>query len=245
MITIGVKHNVNDTIRMLDDRFRKQVSYAAAVAITSTAKLGQKAVQDDMREKFDRPTRTTIKGVIIKSARKSDLTAKVFIKDYPFSKNPYSLAQILSHQFTGGPRIRKVLETRFEQVGLITGNEYLVPGAGARLDRYGNISRGQIQQIMSQMRVGLDLYAYASNSKRSQRNQDRAGRMFWSRGDKHLQRGVWLRVSKYRLKPVLLVVRRPQYRKLIDMQQIVQRVVDRNFDNEFRKALDNALSTAR
>jgi len=242
MITIGIKHNIGETIALLNTRFRKQVPFATAKALTKTAQLAQAAVVGEMKKKFDRPTPYTLKSLYIKPATKQKLEARVFLKDSIFGGNPNSLAEILGHQYAGGTRIRKRLEKALSRAGLISEGEFVAPGAAAKLDQYGNMSRGQIQQILSQLRAGLDPYSWSSTSARSKANVKKSGGMFWSRGGK-LPRGVWMRAGSG-VKPILIVIAKPRYRQRINMDRIVRRVVDTQFDAEFRKAMDEAVRTA-
>jgi hypothetical protein len=244
MITIGIKNNISDTIKLLDNQHRKQVPFAIAKALTKTAQLGQAAVQNEMKAQFDRPTPYTLKSLFVKPATKQKLQAAVYLKgDPPGGGNPNSLAKILGHQYGGGTRIRKRLEQALTRAGLISEGEFVSPGAAAKLDQYGNMSRGQIQQVMSQIRIGIDPYAYSSKSKRSMASVKKSGGLFWSRGGK-LSRGVWMR-DGLSVKPILLVIATPRYKRRINLDSVVKRIVDTRFDSEFKKALADAVRTAR
>lgn len=248
---------------------QKQVRFATAVALTRTAKIAQQDAAREFSARFDRPTPTVMKGLWTKPATRDNLAAMVYVKDRPLGgKNPNSLAQVLAHQFSGGGRIAKQLELVLRRDGFLGGDEFVVPGAAAKLDRYGNMSRGQIVQILSQ--IGVRSAGYDSSptgSKRSRRNVSRAGVIFWSRGaqgvrtpltDKatgiiygfkggsasHLAKGAWMRTAQGP-RPLLIAIRAPGYRKRIDLAGIVQRAVDRNWSREFDRALADAMRTAR
>jgi hypothetical protein len=158
-------------------------------------------------------------------------------------------SELLAHQFAGGGRTWKGLERWLHRAGLIGAGEFVAPGAGARLDSFGNLSRGQIQQIISQLRIGGDPQQFASKSARSRRNVKKAGRIFWARGnarDGHLPRGAWIdQGGAVGLRPLLLVVSRPSYRRRIELERIGRDVVAREFQGEFDKAMRDALATAR
>lgn len=243
LISISVKHNIGDAIALLDSTYRKQVPFATAKALTKVAQLGQAAVIQAMTTQFDRPTPFTLKSLFIKPATKLSLQAAVYLKDRPAGKNPNSLADLLNQEFAGGGRIRKRLELYLQRAGYISGNEFVAPGAAAKLDQYGNMSSGQIQQILSQLKASPDAGAYSTKSTRSRRNVKKAGEYFWSRGGR-LPRGVWLRAGES-VRPILLVISTPQYRQRIDMAKIVQKVIDTRFNAEFQAAMDEALRTAR
>lgn len=245
MLKIGVKHNLQNTIRMLDERVRKQVPFATAKALTKTVQKVQSETYAEMRANFERPTPIVMRSLFIKPAKKTDLTAAVYLKgsDLGGKNRLGSMAAIIGHQFSGGHRRQKGIEYWLQRAGMISSGEHVAPGAGARLDQYGNISRGQLVQIMSQLRLGLDPYSWKSNSARSRRNVKKAGEFFWSRGG-HLARGVWVRAGR-NVRPVLMVISKPKYRQRIDMLRIAERVVASSFNAEFSKAFDEAVRTAR
>lgn len=243
VVEVKIKTDALDVARSFDKRYRKNKRFATAVALTKTAKRLKVALSGQMKQVFDRPKPFTTKGIFLKRADKKKLTAVVGLKTLPGAKNSLSVADILQHHFVGGDRKRKRVELWFQRAGYITSSEYLVPASAAKFDRYGNMSKGQVQQMLSQLRAGPDPQAYASNSARSQAAQRRAGIMFWSRGGR-LPRGVWVRAG-LGVKPVMLVVSRASYRKRIDLPKLANKVVRRHFDKEFRVALRNALRTAR
>ncbi|WP_428421944.1 hypothetical protein [Methylibium sp.] len=238
----SVSSNVEEVIGSTA-RFVKQMRFATAVALTKTGKDVQAALYGEMRGVFDRPTSYTLRSLFLKPATRDDLTAVVQLKDQELSKTSRTPDDILGQEFKGGYRMRKGIERYAERAGLISASEYLVPGAGARLDSFGNMSRGQTAQVMSQLRLGLDPTSWATKSARSKRNQKRAGEMFWSRGG-HLARGAWLRRGRAVL-PVLIVVDRPHYQQRIDIPSTGASVTASVFDRHLTEAVASAWATAR
>lgn len=243
MVTINISHNIGNSLRLLDDRLRRQVPFAMSRTINQVAKVIQFEVQAAMSRDLDRPTPFVLKSVFVKYSNKQNLKAAVFIRDRELSKNPYSIADIIRQQFQGGPRIRTRLEGALTRAGLISNNEFVAPGAGAKLDRYGNLSRGQIQQLLSQIFASSNSEANRTGSARSRLSVRRAGRIFWSRGG-HLPRGAYIDDGT-RIRPLLMVVSAPQYRKRIYMHEIAQRVVDKDFNRFFKVEFENAVRSAR
>lgn len=265
MISIKVDTSGLKSVGAMLSGMEKQVRFATAKALTLTAKNVEKSVYDEMRSKFDRPTPTTMRSLRTKPATKQDLTAMVYLKDRELGgNNALAMAQIIGHQFSGGARQRKSLEKAFSTKGLISASEYLAPGAGAKLDAYGNMSRGLIAQIMSQLHVGLDPASWSSGSKRSRRNVMKAGTLFWSFGkggsttvgirggemvkstslQNHLPRGVWARVGGG-VTPILIVINKPRYKQRIDMERIARNVITRDFNGIFNSTFEEAMRTAR
>lgn len=274
MSIIRVEHNLGQLAQLLDQIGKEQIPFAMAKALTLTAKAAERDTYQEIERVFDRPTPLVRKGLFVKPATKRDLTAEVFVKDRPLGgKNPNSLAQILRHQFGGGARLVKIFEKALRREGLLGVNEFIVPGAAAKLDRYGNISRGQLAQILSQLGIGAAGYDNKStSSKRSRRNVAKSGVIFWSRGPgtapggafkgrklkgfdastgvyegrgaQHLPRGAWMRAGTG-VRPILIVVGQPRYSRRVDMKAITSRAIDRDFQRIFAQTYKEARATAR
>jgi hypothetical protein len=194
MITLGVRIEGFSALSASLGSQARQVPFAASLAINRTAQRVREETLVEMSAQFDRPTPLVMKSLFITPATKARLQAAVYLKDREIGgKNSRSMAEILGHQFAGGTRLRKRMEDAFTGAGLIGLGEYLVPGPDAKLDQYGNLSRGQTQQIYAALRLFRDPYQNATQSKRSLRNAKAAGRMFWSdgKGANKVRRGLW------------------------------------------------------
>ncbi len=245
MLTVNVSGDISRALRRLG-ALGEQAPYAAALAVNHTGRQVTQAVIAEMGRVFDRPTRYALKSFVLKKrATKTDLVAVCGLRDVLSSKSRLSPAELLGHHFTGGPRARTGLERYLSSWSLIGTGEYVVPGAGARLDQYGNMSRGQIQQIISQLRIGIDPAQNTSKSRRSQRNVRQAGRIFWSRGNT-LPRGAWIDQGRgVGVRPLLVVTSKPSYGKRIDLGRIGAEVCRREFNPAFTEAMRKAMASAR
>jgi hypothetical protein len=239
----------------------KQVEYAEAVARHRVGHAVRKQIETAIATGFDRPTPWFQKAIYVRPYRPTKgADVAVFLKDVGAGSTggtmrdiqysqpePGSTADILGHHFSGGSRKRKKIEEAFTRAGLIKGHELLVPGPDARLDRYGNISRGQVQQIYAALYLYRDPYQNRTRSRRSQRNDAAAGRMFWSNGDHPMKvrRGLWATSRSKQLQLLLIPIPQAVYRQRIDMPAIAKQRVAADFDRGFRAALQQALSTAR
>jgi hypothetical protein len=227
----------------------KQSRFGVAKAITKTAKDVERELKREMATKTDRPTPYFLKSTFVQPATKQRLMARVGLKDKIFGKNGIASADMFLHHFQGGARVPKALEKYLRASGLLGGNEFIVPGAGARLDAFGNMSRGQVQQIISQLRLGLDPYAWSSGSRRSKRNVKLAGRIFWARGnerDGHLKRGAYIDMGPpIGLRPLLVVVRSPSYKRRFDLPQLAAITIAKTWKDNLNASLVEAFNTAK
>lgn len=231
------------------NRMEKQSRFGIARAITKTAKDVERELKREMATQTDRPTPYFLKSTFVQPATKQLLMARVGLKDRIFAKNGIASANRFGHHFKGGPRVPKALELYLRRAGLIGGNEFIVPGAWVRLDAFGNMSRGQVQQIISQLRIGIDPLAYASNSRRSKRNVQRAGRIFWARGnarDGHLKRGAYIDMRPpIGLRPLLVVVRSPSYKRRFDLPQLAATTIAKTWKDNLNASLIEAFNSAK
>ena len=144
---------VTELRRMARDirQLGRQVQFAQVVALTRTAQDVRAAEQREVDDSFDRPTPFTRNAFYVKPATRQLPEAAVGIKDDSTSgRGP---RRWLEAGIEGGNRQLKGLEKAIRSLGVMDGSQYIVPGRYARLDAYGNVSRGQIVQILSQLRA--------------------------------------------------------------------------------------------
>ena len=154
---------MNFTIDTRDiDRVRKSFAqfsdrrFAAglATALTKTAQAVQVAQRAEMRDVFDRPSPYTLGAVFVDRARADKLEARVGIADSPGGRGRAAI-KYLRWQISGGQRTPKAYERALMRAGALPDDMRTVPGKYARLDAFGNISAGQLRQILSQLRIEL------------------------------------------------------------------------------------------
>jgi hypothetical protein len=258
MLKINVTHNSRQVSAAIASA-ASQVPFALARALTKTAQDVRAGERKEMEAVFDRPTRYTLNALYMRPATKQRLQAEVWLKDSGRNDS------FLLPQIEGGARLLKRFEQRLVMTGYMQPSERAVPAAGARLDQYGNMSRGQINQILSQLKTAVILgdYSNATDSRRS-RAKRASEAYFVSRGpgswrgsgswknglkSQHLPRGVWVRRSFGALgtaiKPVLLFVPKALYRKRFRFFEVAQEVTARQLDGHFSESWAIAMRTAR
>ena len=249
MISPSFKVRGAQAVSAILNNMEKQSRFGIAKAITKTAKDVESELKREMAAKTDRPTPFFLKSTFVQPATRQRLMARVGLKDRIFGKNGIAAADRFGHHFQGGGRVPKALEKYLRSVGLLGKDEFIVPGAGARLDAFGNMARGQVQQVISQLRLGLDPYAWSSDSKRSKRNVKLAGRIFWARGnarDGHLKRGAYIDMGPpVGLRPLLAVVRSPSYGMRFDLPRLRENTIAKTWDENLRSSLVEAFNSAK
>ncbi|TPL30189.1 hypothetical protein [Mesorhizobium sp. B2-4-7] len=226
-----------------DDIERKQLPFATARALTWTAQAAQKDMRAAMGKVFDRPIAYTLRGVTIEPARKDRLSATVLLSGYSPGKLP--VGAYLYPQVFGGKRGQKSFERALSRAGLLPSGWVTVPAAGAKINAAGNITAGQIVQMLSDLKLQFD--ATANRSKRSVvRNKSyKRQRFFVPAPGSHLKPGVWIRDGKGSIRPMILFVQEQTYAPRLDYYAIVRESAERNFPELWTKSFGQAMASAK
>ncbi|NGZ86424.1 hypothetical protein [Duganella aceris] len=231
---------------------QKQVRFATRVALTRTAKRAELAEVREMRDVFRNPTPFTLSSTFTRPATTTRLEAEVKLKDDSTKAVPAS--KFLAAQVSGGQRKLKRFEVALTAAGVMPVGYRAVPGQGAKVDNYGNMSRGQIVQILAFFRAFPEMGYKA--------NMTDKGKARLARGSKRVQGfvyfvgtpgdrlpfGVYQRINfngGTAIKPVLLFVRSALYQPIFDFKYVVEQTVKTDFDGEFTRAFREAQETAR
>jgi len=252
---IRVDHNFPQVAKALQAQ-AKQVPFALAVALNKTAEWAETDVRREMRKVFDRPTPFFLRSLRVIRAKKAKPEATLWFKDKSVVES--SAAMVTPHIF-GGDRTFKPMEARLRNAGLLPIGWRVVPGAAATLDAFGNMSKGQISQILNV----LGTYKEAGYNKANAATRARLAKGNVKKGvygfayfvnpvgstkGKHLPPGVYKRVQTAfgsSLKPVMVFVNRANYKQRLDFFGIVRSAVEKRFAAEFDKAFELAIRTAR
>lgn len=116
----------------LNEVARKQFPFAMSLALTATAGEIGLAWQDEMASELDNPTPFTLKSVAVRPARKSNLSATVFIRDIA--------AEYLEPFVDGGPHFLG------SKRGLLTPKNVAV-------NQYGNLTRNKLSSLKGRANV--------------------------------------------------------------------------------------------
>jgi hypothetical protein len=233
----------------------RQLPFAMALALTRTVLAVEKAEIHEMRDVFDRPTPYTLKSTYTEPATKQKLRAVVGIRDWASEGTPP--ANFLIPQIAGGGRRQKRFERALQSVGALPIGYVAVPGKAARLDRFGNMSRGEINQILSYFRTnataGFNFNASAASlRRRSNRLAKKVGaqgvQYFVGRpGDGKLPLGIWQRFtfrSGSAIKPILIFIPWTVYQAIFDFQYVGKITISKRFGIEYSQALARSIRGA-
>ncbi|MDP4300360.1 hypothetical protein [Leptothrix discophora] len=287
-ITIDVK-GLDEVRAALKDLSQRRIHNAVATGLTRTALQARDAVRDELRSRLDRPTPYALNGLYVITAtgdaakagmgsqpvpgssyatrivRSRHLEAEVGIKDDLATTGGGTPAErFLRPNIDGGARRIKRVERALQLSGLMPAGWQTTAGTDARLDAYGNVSRGQIVQVLSQLRVTLTA-GYTRNMALPDRTakgriidgrysgQVRAavkragGRYFVVPPGQRMPPGVYMREHHASGRPlqVLRFVKSTSYRPIVDFNGVVLRVADQHLRANVQTALADQLANLR
>jgi hypothetical protein len=247
----SVKHDIQRIGRNAQ-RIERKMPEITAKALTFTAQEVQKAEIHEMKDVFDRPTRYTLNSTYIQPATKQKLSALVAIKDEASEGTPP--VKFLLPEIKGGGRRLKKFERALRSVGVLPNGYIAVPGTGASIDRFGNMSRGEINQILSYFRTNTsEGFSFnitkASARRRSNRLAKRVGArsvqyFVGSPADGKLPFGIWQRYqfrTGSAIKPILIFVHWASYEAIFDFQYVGEITVHKSFSRIYSRLLARVL----
>jgi hypothetical protein len=143
---------------------------ASIRALNTTIIDVREAERAAMQSVFDRPTPYTLNAFhpwyATDSNPRAELRQRMFGGGQP--------REWLVPQSDGGQRHAKAFERAIAaRMGLAPGAVQIMPGPGARLDRYGNISGGQLTQILSDLGAQRDTTRNATVNSRKRNKRAR------------------------------------------------------------------------
>lgn len=263
MLVYSVKGDIGAIEKHLSGLARDQVPFATALALTKTAQFIEQKIKEEIQRVFDRPTKFTLNSTFVRPATKQRLSAEVKIKDESFK----AVAPIkwLAPQIYGGTRTLKRFEQRLVSANAMPPGHFAVPASGADFDSFGNMSRGEIVRMLSDLQAHFDPRQNTTATSRGKRRRSRTRRptfyfSTWplTKRTAHLRPGIYKRVGAVAglasgitagfgtpIKPVMIFVKRVRYRKRLRFFEIAEQTGRLRFPIEFALAMRQALATAR
>lgn len=230
---------IRQTQTALRDFSDRRLATAAATTLTRTGRDVVAGVQDRMRTIFDRPTPYTLGGVGSTRATPQKLEVEVFLKDQQGERGGRAAAVFLRSQVSGGARKAKGFERLLQARGLMPDGWRAVPGAGAKLDQYGNLDRTQLGQILSQLRVSSRIKGLASGAKGIGAQRKAGGRFFSVLpGAKGARPGIYQREFGGKgITPVLIFVPQAVYSPQFPFAQIAAEIAQQRIGPNVERAI--------
>ncbi|KVW92623.1 hypothetical protein [Thiobacillus denitrificans] len=239
-----------------------QINKALAIGLTRIGARIKDAAALEMRSVFDRPTPYTMNALQLKSAEKTAAVPRAFVgfkdKAGSFIANGADAGPIMAGrahylrpQVFGGSRPLKALESRLRRAGAMAAGQYALPGWGARLDAYGNMTAADRNQVLAYLGGFGDVGGVKNTTVAGKAKLKGKGTEYFAlkvrRGN--LGPGIYRRSgtgSRATLQQVLKFIdRAPQYRPLFDFHGVADRTGKKVADEIMHDAMAQVLFTGR
>ena len=199
-VHLSMKSNIEQVTKDIERKYRKQIPFAVARALTDVAKHAKEEANRQTQTKFEGgATGWTRRSFAYRRATKTQLEAETYLR----ADHAYMVKQI-----EGGTRLPKR-------------RAILAPARGTRLNKYGNITRGKMQQMIT-------------NKQKYYAKDDAIWERYGRNGSKVR------RVANY--------IRRAQYQAKFPFYQIVEGIIGSRsvgFKARFTMRLAEAIRTAK
>lgn len=268
-----VEIDASDLRRMAKDIegfSQRRLNSALATALTKTAFLAKADLRTTMTQVFDRPTPWTLKSIWVETATSNANAAGVI--NMPVAGDTYNTsskatssaymsasvrikddlagggaATYMHPHIDAGKRLPKGLEVQLRAAGVLPAGYWAVPGQGAKLDRFGNMSNQQIIRVLSQLRITLlsgftrNMSLGAARARAAQRKA--GGRFFVMPIGSKVQPGIYQReFYGTNITPVLIFVSSVSYRRRLDFYGTVRRSAETHLGAQVERALNESLA---
>tara|TARA_Y100001963_G_scaffold4306_1_gene5647 strand:+ start:43 stop:798 length:756 start_codon:yes stop_codon:yes gene_type:complete len=230
MIKLDIKSNLPKGVKWTNEMTR-QLPYSAATALNASVqgskfiagskqKSALNALAGSSRRYLDKPKPQTQKGWRATRANKNFISTTILPKDRPFDRNRY-----LSGNILGGNRAPKdfgAALVNHPQARNIPKGSRLVPTGAIKTDRYGNISKGNINKLFQNVGTGN------TTGENIFIGKPRGG----SRPS-----GVYRRERTFKLRPLFYAVSSVSYPSIFPAKPVVEKSVQQTFGLYLRHEL--------
>lgn len=248
----AVAQGIDPLVKALP-KIRKAVLDASYFATINAGEEARDRVVAEMRQKFDRPTPFILRSLRLTSASGGRIGRKAtdrevhlgFVTAFEkFGLGTDPVVDTLEPQIEGGRRRPKPHELRLRRAGVLGNNEYLVPSRTTRLNRYGNVSQGEIVRMLSDLRT----FNEAGFSGNSRYRRGRGHYVVLSIGGR---RGIFRTSGGFgdaavrNAKLIFVIVQgAPTYRKRLPFYEVATETFVRAYPAQFKRVLERQLKKA-
>jgi len=243
-----------DVFQAAMEQSPKQARYALAVTLNKLPKLVIEDQRKEMRDVFDRPTPWTLNSLRQwgRATRDKLETTVDFRANFGKGIQP---EQYMRAEISGGERRLKRYEAALRAVGALPDDYLTVPGEGANIDAFGNISAGQVVQLLSYFKAFPEAGYKANATDKTKARLARDNKRTGARGFTYFvgapgrgQLGIYKRTQfgfGSSIVPVLIFVRSANYEARYDIEYVAKLTMQREAEPLFVEAFGQAMATAR
>ena len=234
---IDISHNIKKTIKELETFKDKDLPYVMMLTANNVAFDALDSLKKEVRGKLNLKNKRMANAWRIKKATKKRRYAELYVDEWSWQY------KALAHHYRGGDRERKGLEKAMIYMGLMYKWEILTPPPGVTIRSYVYV------EMMSQLKLNYKAGFNANETKTSRKRREglrkKGVRYFVVTGKSKspMAPGIYARVPGSP-KPVnmLRIAERPDYKKSMDMEVTVRKVLERRQQHHFDTAMARAMA---
>lgn len=225
---------LDQAIKDLDALEREQLPFALALTATWTAQDIQAEEKKVIARVFDNPSPYVINSVLVKSARKDNPIAAVWVSEGSVDKGG-NIAKTLFAEIWGGKRKAKGFTHVMRNKGILKSNQYLSAAPNAKRNQYGNISKASLKKVISDLEN--------PNSKKGRikyfmLDDDSGAGSAWNNV-------IWKKLGRNDMEPFLIISdEAPSYKKRLPFYEVAERILKKKIPVNFEKAMDYAIASS-
>jgi hypothetical protein len=235
---ISIDMDTRAVERAFGDVVGKQLPFAMMLTVNEVGGKILNKVEAEIEKSFDRPTRWTKKAFYLRRGTKRNPSA-VIERKTAIGRKFY-----LEVQAQGGKRpqtaVERLLSRRLPYAGNI---RTVTPARGAKLNKFGNMSPGQVQKILSGVKVQRD--AAQNRTAASTKRKRKREAYFVAKYGGRLSPGIYSRTGRKVKKIMHFSEKVPTYQKRLDIQSPSFRVARAVYADIFRANLKRAIRSAK
>ena len=237
-----------DAVKRQLGSMAKQATFAASKALNTTAFAINAELKQEMKSVFQGgATAYSLRAFKVDKASKVNLTATVSLRtDTAGASLAYSKA--IGHMFTGGKRNYKKIEGLLRARQLLPSGLSIAPGDGMRLDRFGNMDKRQLTEVMTMLIARPSTMRVIRKTGKGKPLKMVDYFVVQPGAKTKLHPGIYKRIETGKSSAVdamMLFIKPVAYRQHIDLHKLGNKVVDKTFQPAFDKELAAALASAR
>lgn len=245
---INLKIEGLDKVRAKLGSLAKQADFAASKALNTTAFAINAQLKNEMANTFaGGATAYSLRAFKVDKADKRTLAAAVSLRnDNQGAAMPYSKA--LAHMFTGGQRKYKKIEGLLLARNLLPSGLTIAPGDSMRLDRYGNMDKSQLTEMMTMLLARPSSMRVIRKTGKGKTPKMVDYFVVQPGAKTKLHPGIYKRIETGKTSAIdamVLYIKPVAYRQHVDLKKLGDEVVAKTFWPEFDKELAKALADAK
>ena len=237
---ISIESNAKHLLRDIERFAKKDIPYITMVATNNIAFDALNAIKKDVAHKLNIRQKKIPTAWRVKKATKQRPYATLYVDEWSWQY------KVLRPNYTGGDRARKGMEKAMIYAGYMYPQEILTPPPGVRIKPHTYV------EMMSQLKLSYKAGFMANETKTSRKRRERLrGKgvryfVITGRSRSPLAPGVYARVPGINHPVCMLrIAEKPHYRKRLDDEAVVRKVIARRGQKHFNDAFERAMAIRR